>query len=65
METFTFCPNPLPDTPMGLGSDTQIGAPEVPELSMGMSGDFDAAVVEGATVIRLGTALFGPRVRQT
>ncbi|MGE5758953.1 MAG: YggS family pyridoxal phosphate-dependent enzyme [Gemmatimonadota bacterium] len=33
----------------------------VPTLSMGMSGDFATAVEEGATVIRLGTALFGPR----
>jgi hypothetical protein len=30
-------------------------------LSMGMSGDYPDAVVEGATFIRLGTALFGPR----
>jgi pyridoxal phosphate enzyme (YggS family) len=30
-------------------------------LSMGMSGDFATAVEEGATVIRLGTALFGAR----
>lgn len=30
-------------------------------LSMGMSGDFEAAIAEGATCIRLGTALFGPR----
>jgi len=30
-------------------------------LSMGMSGDFGTAVEEGATVIRLGTALFGAR----
>jgi PLP dependent protein len=30
-------------------------------LSMGMSGDYATAVAEGATVIRLGTALFGPR----
>jgi pyridoxal phosphate enzyme (YggS family) len=33
----------------------------VPNLSMGMSGDFAIAVEEGATVIRLGTALFGAR----
>ncbi len=33
----------------------------VPTLSMGMSGDFATAVEEGATVIRLGTALFGTR----
>jgi MAF protein len=31
------------------------------ELSMGMSGDFDAAIIEGATQVRLGTALFGSR----
>jgi hypothetical protein len=31
------------------------------ELSMGMSGDFEVAIEEGATWIRLGTALFGPR----
>jgi len=28
---------------------------------MGMSGDFEAAIAEGATIVRLGTALFGPR----
>ena len=33
----------------------------LPTLSMGMSGDYATAVAEGATVIRLGTALFGPR----
>jgi len=33
----------------------------LPTLSMGMSGDFGTAVEEGATVIRLGTALFGAR----
>ena len=31
------------------------------ELSMGMSGDFDVAIEEGATMVRVGTALFGPR----
>jgi pyridoxal phosphate enzyme (YggS family) len=31
------------------------------ELSMGMSGDFEVAVEEGATIVRLGTILFGPR----
>ena len=30
-------------------------------LSMGMSGDFEAAIQEGATIVRIGTALFGPR----
>ena len=37
-----------------------LGAP-LPELSMGMSGDFEAAVEEGATLVRIGTALFGAR----
>ena len=34
---------------------------EFPELSMGMSHDFPVAVEEGATIVRIGTALFGPR----
>jgi pyridoxal phosphate enzyme (YggS family) len=34
----------------------------LPTLSMGMSADYGPAVEEGATVIRLGTVLFGPRV---
>ncbi|MBU2547333.1 MAG: YggS family pyridoxal phosphate-dependent enzyme [Proteobacteria bacterium] len=38
----------------------RIGPPLV-ELSMGMSGDFEAAVEEGATLVRVGTALFGSR----
>jgi hypothetical protein len=32
----------------------------LPELSMGMSGDFEAAIAEGSTMVRVGTALFGP-----
>jgi pyridoxal phosphate enzyme (YggS family) len=32
-----------------------------PHLSMGMSGDFEIAIEEGATMVRVGTALFGPR----
>ncbi|MCK9295279.1 MAG: YggS family pyridoxal phosphate-dependent enzyme [Desulfobulbaceae bacterium] len=32
------------------------------ELSMGMSGDFEVAIEEGATLVRVGTALFGPRL---
>ena len=31
------------------------------ELSMGMSGDFEAAIAEGATLVRIGTAVFGER----
>jgi pyridoxal phosphate enzyme (YggS family) len=34
---------------------------ELPEISAGMSHDFEVAVEEGATQVRLGTALFGPR----
>ena len=30
-------------------------------LSMGMSHDYDAAIEEGATMVRVGTAIFGPR----
>jgi len=36
----------------------------LPELSMGMSQDFEVAVEEGATWIRVGTLLFGPRQRK-
>jgi pyridoxal phosphate enzyme (YggS family) len=37
-----------------------LGAP-LPHLSMGMSGDFEIAIEEGATIIRVGSAFFGPR----
>lgn len=33
----------------------------LPQLSMGMSGDYIAAIKEGATMVRVGTAIFGPR----
>ncbi len=36
---------------------------ELPELSMGMTGDFEVAVEEGATLVRVGTAIFGRRDR--
>jgi len=39
--------------------------PQVLELSMGMSLDYPVAVEEGATMVRIGTALFGPRARST
>jgi PLP dependent protein len=38
----------------GLGLD-------LPELSMGMSGDYEAAIAEGSTMVRVGTAIFGAR----
>ena len=41
----------------------------LPELSMGMTEDFEVAVEEGATIVRVGRALFGerpaPRLRQS
>jgi pyridoxal phosphate enzyme (YggS family) len=33
----------------------------LPELSMGMSGDYPAAIEEGATLVRIGSAIFGQR----
>ena len=39
----------------------QIPGVEMRELSMGMSGDFEWAVAEGATIVRLGSVLFGSR----
>ena len=44
----------------------KIAAEEIPgvamgELSMGMSGDFEAAIQEGATLVRIGTSIFGSR----
>lgn len=45
----------------GLRDDLRDRFPEVQHLSMGMSGDYEAAVEEGATIVRVGEALFGPR----
>lgn len=47
-----------------LRSEWAKGSPELAEaaLSMGMSGDLEVAVEEGATLVRIGTALFGERV---
>jgi hypothetical protein len=39
----------------------RIGNVAMQELSMGMTGDFEAAVAEGATLVRIGTAVFGER----
>jgi PLP dependent protein len=41
--------------------DAHGGAAALPELSMGMSHDFPIAVAEGATLVRVGTAIFGAR----
>jgi pyridoxal phosphate enzyme (YggS family) len=43
--------------------EDRIGAP-LPQLSMGMSGDFEVAIEEGATLVRIGTALFGERPKK-
>ena len=42
-------------------SEKILGVP-LPHLSMGMSGDFEVAIEEGATIVRIGTALFGERL---
>lgn len=39
----------------------EMGFPEVRDLSMGMTADFEVAIEEGATWVRIGTAIFGPR----
>lgn len=44
-----------------LRDEIEAGGLDLPELSMGMSGDYLAAVAEGATMVRLGTVLFGER----
>jgi len=40
---------------------TEPGLGPLKELSMGMTGDFEAAIAEGATLVRVGTAIFGGR----
>ncbi|MBI4025077.1 MAG: YggS family pyridoxal phosphate-dependent enzyme [Verrucomicrobia bacterium] len=42
------------------GLEQKLGAP-LPDLSMGMSGDYEVGIEEGATMIRVGSALFGER----
>ena len=37
---------------------------DLPQLSMGMTNDFGVAVEEGATLVRVGTAIFGKRARR-
>ncbi len=39
----------------------KLGNPELDTYSFGMSGDLNAAIAEGATIVRIGTALFGAR----
>lgn len=42
-------------------SDMNIDNVEMKELSMGMSGDYEIAIEEGATIVRIGTSIFGKR----
>ena len=49
---------------LDLCASTFGAAGEMTELSMGMSSDFEAAIEEGATMVRVGTAIFGSRARR-
>ena len=42
-------------------AEAQVVGTEMKEISMGMSGDYEAAIEEGATLVRVGTAIFGER----
>ena len=54
-------PRPLFARLRELRDDLRERFPEVVHLSMGMSGDYEIAVEEGATIVRVGSAIFGPR----
>ena len=41
--------------------DADIAGLDIRHLSMGMSSDFEVAIEEGATIVRVGTAIFGQR----
>jgi len=65
-----WAPNPEKARPMfrflrGLKTEAEqkLGAP-LPHLSMGMSGDFEVAIEEGSTMVRIGTAIFGERPKK-
>jgi uncharacterized pyridoxal phosphate-containing UPF0001 family protein len=44
--------------------DRGVPAASLAELSMGMSDDFEVAIEEGATIVRVGSAIFGRRVAE-
>ncbi len=46
----------------GLAADLRAAGIDTDTLSMGMSDDYRAAIFEGATIVRIGTAVFGPRM---
>lgn len=56
-----FDPRPAFRRLRQLRDELRTSFPEVGHLSMGMTHDFEVAVEEGATIVRLGEALFGPR----
>ena len=41
--------------------NSEIGENQLVDLSMGMSADYEIGIEEGSTMVRIGTALFGPR----
>ena len=43
-------------------NDKQLSSLHIDHLSMGMSHDYEVAIEEGATIVRIGTALFGRRL---
>lgn len=57
-------PRPVFARLRALRDDLRTEYPEVQHLSMGMSNDVQVAVEEGATIVRLGEAVFGPRKKQ-
>ena len=61
MPAFDADPRPAFARLRQLRNDLREDFPEVQHLSMGMSNDFEVAVEEGATIVRVGQALFGPR----
>ena len=52
---------PAYDLLASLGSQLRAAVPGAVELSMGMTRDFEVAVEQGATIVRVGEAIFGPR----
>ena len=53
----------LRDAARRLVARRRVRRPLVHELSMGMSHDFEVAIEEGATMVRVGSAIFGSRTR--
>ena len=58
------CPAVVPCGSESSGMESREHHPDAVELSMGMSLDYQVAVEEGATMVRIGTALFGPRAQR-